>query len=190
MKLMIRAAALSLLVFTAAAAQAAEKFTFDQSASKIEFVGSKIVLGSHDGGFEKFAGTVDLVRTDLAKSRVDLNIDLASVFTDNNRVTSHLKAQDFFWVEKYPTATFRSVAVKSGGAEGATHTITGLLNLRGVEQPVTFPANIRVAADTITVTGEFNLNRKLFGIEYNGAADNMIKDDVVVKLNIVAKKGS
>lgn len=163
-----------------------ERYAITPEHCKIEFVGSK-VTGSHNGSFEKFSGEINYLGVP-EKSRVRINIDLTSVKTDADKLTEHLKTADFFDVAKYPTGTFESTEIKPGGDKGATHTITGNLQLHGVTKSVTFPATIGVTADAITVDANFAINRKDFGINYAGAADDLIRDNVVLKLQVHAVK--
>jgi polyisoprenoid-binding protein YceI len=101
-----------------------------------------------------------------------------------------LKTPDFFDVQKFPTARFVSTAVKPGGQNGATHTITGNLELHGVTKSISFPAMIHMTGDLVHATAEFVINRKDFGIVYPGMPDDLIKDEVAIKLTIIAKKTS
>ncbi|MFN2510777.1 MAG: YceI family protein [Pyrinomonadaceae bacterium] len=170
----------------AAAPAGGEKYLITPDNSKIEFVGSK-VTGSHNGSFGKFSGAIDYLGQP-EKSRVTFKIDLDSLTSDDPKLTAHLKTPDFFDVAKYPQATFESTEIKAGGDKGATHTITGNLNLHGATKSITFPATIAVAPDAITVDSTFSINRKDFGINYAGASDNLIRDDVVLNLNVRAVK--
>lgn len=164
-----------------------QRYLITPEHCKIEFVGSK-VTGSHNGSFEKFSGDINYAGAP-EKSRVRINIDLTSVKTDAAKLTEHLKTADFFDVAKYPTATFESTDIKPGGATGATHTITGNLQMHGVTKSISFPATIGVTADAITVDATFSINRKDFGINYAGASDDLIRDNVVLKLQVHSAKG-
>jgi polyisoprenoid-binding protein YceI len=159
-----------------------EKYRITPENSKITFVGSK-VTGSHNGSFEKFAGTIDY-NGKVETSKVTITIESASVKTDDDGLTKHLQTPDFFDVAKYPEAKFESTEIKAGGDKGASHTVTGNLTLHGVTKSITFPATIVVASDAITVDSTFSINRKDFGINYAGAANNLIRDDVVLTLKI------
>jgi polyisoprenoid-binding protein YceI len=163
-----------------------EKFVITPENSKIEFVGSK-VTGSHNGSFGKFSGTVEFAGQP-EKSRVTINIETDSVSTDTPDLTKHLKTADFFDVEKFPQATFTSTEIKTGGDKGASHTVTGNLQLHGITKSVSFPATITVSPSEIGVDSNFAINRKDFGINYAGMKDNLIRDEVALKLTIHAKK--
>lgn len=164
----------------------AQKYLITPENSKIEFVGSK-VTGSHNGSFEKFSGSVDF-NGKVETSKVTINIETASVKTDADGLTKHLQTADFFDVAKFPQATFESTEIKPGGDKGATHTVTGNLSLHGVTKSVTFPATIAVEPEAISVNSTFAINRKDFGINYAGGADNLIRDEVVMTLKVRAVK--
>lgn len=173
-------------VASPAAAAQGQKYVITPQNSKVEFVGSK-VTGSHNGSFGDFSGQVDYAGTP-EQSRVSITIKSDSLTTDTPDLTKHLKTADFFDVAKFPEATFVSTSIKPGGEKGASHTVTGNLTLHGVTKAVTFPATISVTPDAATVDSTFSINRKDFGINYAGQADNLIRDDVVLKLTIRATK--
>lgn len=155
--------------------------------SKIEWTGSK-VTGKHDGKFEKFDGWIGLEGDDPTKAQIHVDIDVASLKSDSEKLEGHLRTDDFFAVEKFPKATFTSTEIKAGGEGGATHTITGNLTMRGVSKSVTFPATVKVDDKEVTAKAEFAINRKLWGIEYAGKQDDLIRDDVVIRLDIKAAR--
>lgn len=167
-------------------AGATQKYLITSQNSKVEFIGSK-VTGSHNGSFKELTGSIDYAGTP-EKSRVSVSIDMNSLTTDDENLTKHLKTPDFFDTQKFPQATFTSTEIKPGGDKGASHTVTGNLELHGVTKSITFPATINVTGDVATVESSFSINRKDFGINYAGAADNLIRDEVVLKLNIKAEK--
>jgi polyisoprenoid-binding protein YceI len=131
---------------------------------------------------------VTLVENNPEKSSVSATIDVGSLKADEEKLTGHLKTPDLLDVAKFPQATFTSTAIKAGGDKGATHTVTGNLQLHGVTKSISFPATIKVGSERVDVDAEFSINRKDFGIVYPGMPDDLIKDDVLVVLQIHAKK--
>jgi polyisoprenoid-binding protein YceI len=162
------------------------KYQITPQNSKIEFVGSK-VTGHHNGSFQDFSGQVDYPGN-VEQSHVNIKIKTDSITTDTPDLTKHLKTADFFDVATYPEATFVSTAIKAGGEKGASHTVTGNLTMHGATKSVSFPATIAVSGDVASVDANFSVNRKDFGINYAGAANNLIRDDVVLTLTIRANK--
>lgn len=166
-------------------------YTVDAAASKIGFVGAKVTK-DHKGGFGKFEGTA-LVNNGAIVG-TDFTIDLKSVSSDAEKLTEHLLSPDFFDVEKFATSTFTSRDIQPAPAPTTpptdpnalvpTHTVTGELDLHGVKKSISFPAVLAVAADKATVKAEFVLNRKDFGIEYPGKPDDLIKDEVLIQLDL------
>ena len=161
--------------------------SFAAENSTIEFIGSK-VTGIENCSFKKFSGAIDLVEGKPEQSSVNVEIDLSSVVAKVGKLTEHLKSSDFFDVAKFSKATFASSEIKAGGEKGATHTVTGTLDLHGVKKIVTFPATIKVEADAISVISEFAVDRKDFGLVYPGKADDLIRDEVLLKLSVKAPR--
>lgn len=155
--------------------------------SSVLFVGSK-VTGKHEGGFTAFTGTIDLVNGKAEESSVSVDIDTSTVFSDDPKLTEHLKSPDFFDVAKFPKATFKSTKIEAGAKAPETHTVTGDLELHGQTKSITFPATIVVSDDSVTVKAGFRINRKDFGIVYTGPADNLIRDDVALMLDVKAAR--
>lgn len=169
-------------------AEATGKKSFDVNAknSTLSFVGAK-VTGKHDGKFNAFQGTVDLVDGDPTKSSVNVSIDMSDFETDSEKLTGHLKSPDFFDVEKFPQAKFTSTKIEKGKSP-KEFTVTGNLELRGVTKSITFPATIETSDGSVSVTAEFGINRKDFEINYPGMKDDLIKDEVLIKLNLDPKQ--
>ncbi|WP_437485461.1 YceI family protein [Sorangium sp. So ce1014] len=165
----------------------AEALPLDAAASTIGFVGSK-VTGKHEGKFEKISGSITLAGGKAEGGKLSIEADTASVKSDAEKLDGHLKSPDFFDVEKFPKATFTSSQIKAGGENGATHTITGELDLHGVKKTITFPATIAEGADAVSGNAEFVINRKDFGIVYPGKQDDLIRDDVLLKLSLKAPR--
>jgi polyisoprenoid-binding protein YceI len=161
-----------------------EKYLIAPDNSKFEFFASK-VTGSHHGSFGKFSGAIDF-NGQAENSSVTISIDTASVITETPDLTKHLQTPDFFDVAKYPQATFTSTEIKRAGDKdkGGLYNVTGNLQLHGVTKAITFPAVIVVTPDAVTVDSTFSINRKDFGINFAGAADNLIRDEVLLTLHV------
>lgn len=153
--------------------------------SKIGFVGAKIT-GKHTGKFPAVTGEAKVVGQ--TPKQVSFTVQMASLESDDEKLTGHLKTPDFFDVEKYPTSTFQSTSIVEKAAGDSTHEITGNLTLHGVTKTITFPAKVTTADDGVTGKAEFTINRKDFGIVYPGKPDDLIKDDVLLSIELVFPK--
>ncbi len=158
------------------------KYVFTDS-SEVLFVGSK-VTGSHDGGFKTFTGHFTIKDGEPVGSDHKVVIDMHSVFSDDDKLTAHLKNEDFFDVETYPESTFEVTSINKGDTG---YSVAGNFTLHGVTKNITFPATVNQSGDTVKINAEFDINRKDFGIVYAGQTDNLIRDEVVIKLNLEAQ---
>ncbi|HEX8254064.1 MAG TPA: YceI family protein [Thermoanaerobaculia bacterium] len=153
--------------------------------SSIDFVGAKVTR-DHKGKFNTFDGTIEYVAA--KPSRIAFEIDLNSIQTDDAQLDGHLKSPDFFDVAKYPKATFVSTSLTDGAGEGSpagtTHVLRGTLDLHGVKKEVTIPVTATQNADGVRAQSEFTINRHDWGISYKGMADDLIKDNVLIRLDL------
>jgi polyisoprenoid-binding protein YceI len=152
--------------------------------SAIEFVGAKVTR-DHDGKFHNFDGWIEYANA--KPTRVSFDIDLTTIEADDPKLTQHLKSPDFFDVAKYPKATFTSTSLTeapAGAPGGTTHELRGILDMHGVKKEVSIPVKAEVTPDGVRTTSEFTINRHDWGISYRGAADDLIKDNVLMKLDL------
>ena len=168
---------------------AAEKASTVALKGDIGFVGSK-VTGSHTGVFKEWSGAVTMGGS-LESTALNFTVQTKSVVSDpenrnawSEKLDSHLKSPDFFDVAKFPTATFSSTSIKKASDGKGTHTISGDLTMRGVTRPVTFPATVTLSDARVAATSEFTIQRGQWGISYKGKADDLIREGVVMKLNV------
>ncbi|HEX2122156.1 MAG TPA: YceI family protein [Thermoanaerobaculia bacterium] len=153
--------------------------------SKIEFVGAKVTR-DHNGKFNNFDGWIEYAGGQPQK--ISFDIDLNSIETDDEKLTGHLKTPDFFDVAKYPKATFTSTSLTpapAGSPDGSTHMLKGTLDMHGVKKDVTVPVKAQQSADGVRATSEFTINRHDWGISYRGAADDLIRDNVLIRLDLM-----
>ena len=158
------------------------KYLFDD-ASKVEFTGSK-VTGSHDGGFESFDGFFLLAEGDEVPNSGKVVIDMKSTWSDNEKLTGHLTSNDFFAVDTYPESIFELTDINK--TSDSAYKVSGNLKLHGVTKNISFPAMVEVAEETISIKAEFDINRKDFDINFPGKPDDLIRDEVVIRLALTA----
>lgn len=153
--------------------------------SKIEFVGAKVTR-DHQGRFNTFDGWIEYAGG--KPSRIAFDIDMNDIWTDTEQLTAHLKSPDFFDVAKYPKATFVSTSLTeapAGAQGGATHILKGNLTLHGVTKEVTVPVVATQSAEGVRAKSEFTIDRHDWGISYKGMADDLIKENVLIKLDLL-----
>jgi len=164
-----------------ASSSGGQTYTFSES-STIGFVGSK-VTGSQEGGFKKFTGSFNL-KNGIPQAG-EFTIDMDSTWSESDKLTAHLKDPDFFDVATHPESQFVVTAFQKKSKNA--YELSGNLTLRGVTKNITFPTEVIQSDDSVTVKAEFDINRQDFGISYPGRKDDLIRDEVVMKLNLIAK---
>lgn len=163
-----------------AAQASATDFPLSGSNTKVEFVGTK-PGGKHTGGFAKLDGKATVDGGNPAGLKIDVTIDTDSLYSDDAKLTAHLKNPDFFSVKDYPKATFKTTKVEKAGAG---YSVTGDLTMLGKTKSVTFPAAITASATGLTLTSEFKIDKSNWGMTYG---KGKIDDEVTLKLSVTAK---
>jgi polyisoprenoid-binding protein YceI len=159
----------------------------DQAASSVGFVGAK-ATADHEGKFGEIDGSLTL-GADGKPSALEVTAKVDSLAIEPDDLRKHLLDKDFFEAATYPEAKFVSTAIREkAGENGATHEIEGELTLHGQTKVVTFPAKVEVTDKEAKGTAEFKIDRKLWGIAFAGMKDDLIKDEVLLKLNLVYPK--
>ncbi|MCA9260911.1 MAG: YceI family protein [Planctomycetales bacterium] len=149
------------------------------SNASIGFVGSK-AEGSHTGGFKEFSGYF-LPPADGEPGKISLTIATPSLWSDNEKLTGHLKNPDFFDVPNHPEAMFESTEIKSSEDDAATHEVTGDLTLLGATESITFPVTISGEGDAAALAADFTFDRTKFGMDYGqGKVNNEVQVTVRV----------
>ncbi|NNC87752.1 MAG: YceI family protein [Akkermansiaceae bacterium] len=151
--------------------------------SKIGFVGSK-VTGSHEGGFKEFTGHFTIADGKPVGTDHKVEINLRSTWADNPRLARHLKGPDFFDVPRHPMAVFDVTSIEK---IDTGYSVTGNLTLHGVTKSITFPATVSQNGKVAKIKAEFDINRFDWGIAYPGKSDDLIRKEVVLKLDLEAR---
>ncbi len=167
-----------------------QTFKVDTERSSIDWIGRK-VTGEHTGKIEITSGEL-ILAGDAVKGGSFL-IDMTSLTSDNDRLTGHLKTEDFFSVEKNPQAKFQITKVTAAGSGRIN--VTGDLTIKGISQPLSFPASVKKQGNTVVAVAKgVKVNRAKYDIRYgsksffNDIGDKAIEDDFELSINLVAKK--
>ena len=183
------------------APQGGQTLTVDATASVIEWYGHKPFVENygHGGTLAISEGSVGMENGALVSGAFTLDMnsivcaDEALPQEKKDYLVGHLKSADFFAVDSFATAVFEITNVTTQEGE-YNSLIAGNLTLRGVTNNIQFPANVTVADSVVTLTApQFNIDRKQWGVMYAStsivdlAKDNLISDDLGIKINITAK---
>jgi polyisoprenoid-binding protein YceI len=167
-------------------------WAIDPVHSSIGFSVRHLMVSKVRGNFESFSGTI--VVADDGTPSVAAEIAVDSIHTNNEQRDAHIKSADFFEVEKYPTATFRSTGVRRNGEN---YVLDGEFTLKGVTKPVSlalefYGVNPGVGHGEVAgFEASVVLNRKDFGIDIDMPLETggtVVGDKVTITLEIEALK--
>lgn len=176
------------------AAAASKEVAVDAGASVINWVGTKIT-GKHEGTLKVKSGKVNVkegkvVGGSFVIDMTSINVTDLDEKSGKGKLEGHLKDKDFFAADKFPEGKFEITAVKEqAGKDGMTHEVEGNLTLRDQTKGIKFPAKITVGADGAVnaSTVQFLVDRQQFGIAYTGKKDDLISDQMGIRITLVAK---
>ena len=147
-----------------------------------------------------FSGTVHFNADKVEESSLSLNIEAKSLTAidpgeaekDRRDVQATMVGAQVLDVESFPRITFRSTGVhliKKAGTDWEV-TLTGKLNLHGVEKPISFPVRVRLDKTRLTAHGEVFIAQTDFGIEPVKVAGGTVrvKDRIKLDFTIVAER--
>ncbi len=166
------------------------QWTIDNTHALVEFSVKHMAISTVKGTFNSFTATGETNEAGVPTS-VEMEIQAASVTTNNEQRDGHLKSDDFFGVEKFPVLTFKSTSI-TGALDDLT--IAGELTIKGITKPITLKGEMsRTVTDpwgnqrtSLAVTGK--LSREAFGLTWNMALEFgglMVSDEV--KLHVEAE---
>ncbi|MFT3823068.1 MAG: YceI family protein [Chitinophagaceae bacterium] len=133
------------------------------------------------GSFSGLKGKIRFEPSNAAASSFDVTVDANTVNTDNNSRDNHLRKEDYFNVEKYPTIRFVSTKVSGSGGN---YTMTGKLTMKDVTKDVSFPFTAKEEQGGYLFDGEFKIKRKDFHV----GGGSTISDELTVTLHVLGKK--
>lgn len=165
----------------------------DPVHSEVSFVVRHMVVAKVRGRFNDFEGTIVTAENPL-ESSVEATIQAASIDTNQEQRDAHVRSADFLDVERYPTLTFTSTALRPSG-DG--YALDGELTIRQATRPVTLDVELNgftsdpYGGTRAGFSARTEINRQDFGVSYNGpipGTDNamILSDKVALTLEIEA----
>lgn len=168
-------------------------FEVDRAHSLVEFQ-VRHLLSRVRGRFTDFTGTIDFDPASPERSAVSFSVRTASIDTNQADRDTHLRSDDFFAVEKYPTLTFTSSRITARGSQ--QYDVAGDLSIRGITRSVVLPVTYLGTAkdpwgnEKLAFETEVTLDRKEFGLTWNTALEAggfLVGDDVRVSVALQAQ---
>lgn len=154
-------------ISTISIAQGQGTIKIDTAKSVIQWRGSNLFKFNQHYGTVKFtSGDVFMNGDGIAGGKfvADMNSITNTDGKYNEMLVSHLKHQDFFHVEKYPTTKLEIHQVKSG--KNGQMEIDALLTIKGISRPIKFSATWEKGPNETMLKSKFIIDRTRWGISY------------------------
>jgi len=156
---------------SAQTANAVSTWTIDGTHSVAEFSVKHMMVSTVKGRFGSFDGTIQWNQANPAASSVNVSVDVSSISTNDAQRDGHLRSDDFFNTEQFPTATFSSTKIEP--ASDNEWKISGDLTIRDQTHPIVLntefegqildPYGLQRAGFEATT----EISRKQFGLHWN-----------------------
>ncbi|MCL3779884.1 YceI family protein [Prolixibacteraceae bacterium JC049] len=173
----------------------AQKFMLDSSESMVKWTGEKI-SGKHYGNI--MLKSAELTVEDKMITAGEFVIDMKTITcTDleneswNKKLVDHLNSEDFFHIEKYPTAKFVLKSVQK--MSGNNYRVKGDLTIKDVTRPYGFKAEIMKMNGKYLLSGTMVVDRSDYGVKYGSKkffknlGDKIIYDDFKLEFKLLMK---
>lgn len=163
----------------------------DNAHSLVEFSVRHMMISTVRGRFERFSGTVEFNENDLAASSVDVQIEAASINTNEPQRDNHLRSADFFEAEKYPFLSFKSTRVEKVNENSGR--IYGELTIRNITRPVVLETEYNGQAKSpwgttsAGFTANTKINRKDWNLVWNQALETggvLVGDEIKIHIEL------
>ena len=167
------------------------KWVLDPTHSEILFKVKHLMITNVKGEFRKFDASLVSDGNNFSKAKVNVTIDTASVFTNEENRDNHLKSADFFEVETHKEITFEGTSFES--TDNENYILKGLLTIKGVSKEVSLDVEFGgVNKDPwgnekagFSVSGK--INRKDWGLNWNAALETggvLVSEDVKINAEV------
>lgn len=170
-------------------------FAVDSRMSEVDWKATELGIGGHRGKIKLRDGVLKVKNNELIGGIV--TIDMSTITTTDlegewkTKLENHLKNEDFFAVETYPTASFEIASVSPVDTiSGASHLVAGNLQIKDITKSITFPANIRIVNNSVLATSQpFVIDRTEWGVSHRSGLmgtvqDKIIDDEVKITLKV------
>ncbi len=168
-------------------------WNIDATHSHVTFAVRHMMVSTVKGKFNVLSGTLNLDDANPVNSWVEAEVDAASIDTGELNRDNHLRAPDFFDVEKYPKITFKSTKVEPAGDN--EYKVTGDLTLHGVTKPAVFDVEYSgqikdpYGFQRAGFSAKAKISRKEWGLTWSTLLETggaVVGDEVKIELDVEA----
>lgn len=179
-----------------------DRVAIDTEASVINWTGRKtLILNYEDTGTVRLKSGQAVINDgkfvggNFVADMTTISAGTTGSGDGEDRLTSHLKSDDFFDVENHPESMFVITAVEERSdlaAENSTHLVTGNLTIKGITNVISFPANVTSVDGKWLISARMDIDRTLWDVRFGSGSffenlgDNVIDDMITLDVRLVS----
>ena len=179
---MKRTVIILLCLFHAGILHAQKVLVATDENSRVHFVIKNFGIKT-GGDFSGLKATIKFDANNVNTWNIEAKVDAATIDTDNNSRDKHLRSPDYLDVLKFTTVNIASSKIVATAKPGI-YQFNGKVTIKGIEKPLEFLFKVNKLGSGYLFTGDFNLNRRDFGVGGNSVS---LADNLKVELRVFAK---
>ena len=163
----------------------------DYSHSHVQFTTRHMMVANVRGHFGKYTVNADINENDPTQSKLEVEIDVASLNTRDEKRDAHLHSPDFFHAKEYPVMTFKGTrGVRIDDKHGKMY---GDLTIRGVTKEVVLDveylgqAKSPWGSTSAGFSAQTKISRKDWGLTWNVGLETggfLVSDEVKIDIEM------
>ena len=169
---------------------AQKKLTADAGKTQLQWLGEK-VTGQHTGTINLKSGWLTWENNKITSGEFIIDMTSLKDSESNAKLETHLKSDDFFGVQKFPTS--KLTITGSTSFDKGTATVTGNLTIKENTNPVEFRAAMKKEADGLWFYTNIPIDRTKYNVRFGSGTffdnlgDKTIFDDFKLRVNLLVK---
>jgi polyisoprenoid-binding protein YceI len=165
-------------------------------SSKVAWLGTELTTKTHFGSLRALSGNLEIDKDGRVIGNIIINMQSILVEDLQGRskevLENHLKSDDFFGTNNFPTATLEFKSLNRYNNEGG-HIFNGDLTIKGITNEVEFSAKLIKQAPLLHAVGKLVFDRSKYNVRFRSGSffddlgDKLILDDIEIDINLIAE---
>ena len=171
-------------------------YNLDADSSKVAWLGTELTTKTHFGSLRAQSGNLKIDKDGGVIGNI--TIDMQSIIVEDLQgrskqvLENHLKSDDFFGTNNFPTATLEFKSLDRFNNDGS-HIFNGNLTIKGITNEVEFSAKLIKQTPLLHAVGKLVFDRSKYNVRFRSGSffddlgDKLILDDIEVDISLIAK---
>ena len=165
-------------------------------SSKVAWLGTELTTKTHFGSLRAHSGNLKIDKGGEVAGNI--TIDMQSIIVEDLKgrskevLENHLKSDDFFGSNNFPTATLEFRSLNRYDNDGG-QIFNGNLTIKGITNEVEFSAKLIKQTPLLHAVGKLVFDRSKYNVRFRSGSffddlgDKLILDNIEVDINLIAE---